>query len=214
MQQNGNPKATNSNFKKRKLKRRIGVEPILSSLPIDNLQTELINAIFSHKTTIVIGETGSGKSTRLPVFIHRYLRDRGGGTVVCTQPRRVAAVTIAQRVAAETGSDVGDVVGYTVRFDDQSSAATRIKYVTDGVLLREAIGDNTLSRYSVVVLDEAHERSISTDILIGILRTLQDQRTNFRVVVMSATLDSQLYSTFFLDSNTVFIPGRQFPVQV
>ena len=126
----------------------------------------------------------------------------------------MAATTLAARVAQEQGSALGGKVGYTVRFDDQSSAETRIKYVTDGILLRECMVDPSLSRYKVIILDEAHERSVNTDILMGLLRLLQERRPELRIIVMSATLDVALFSSFFLDANVVTVPGRQFHVEI
>ena len=134
--------------------------------------------------------------------------------MVCTQPRRVAAVTIAQRVASERGSGLGEEVGYAVRFEDRTSSRTRIKYVTDGLLLREAISDPLLSKYDVVILDESHERSLQTDVLMGLLKLVQEKRPSFRLVVMSATLEVDLFASFFEDSQALHIPGRQFPVQI
>lgn len=166
-----------------------------------------------HKTCIVVGETGSGKSTQLP----QYLAEERGSralSVVCTQPRRVAAITIASRVAAERGCSVGEEVGYAVRFEDKSSAVTRIKYVTDGLLLRETISDPLLSKYDVVILDESHERSLQTDILMGLLKGIQVKRPTFRLVIMSATLEVDLFMNFFDDTHAIHIPGRQFPVQI
>lgn len=165
-----------------------------SNLPIFAQKDELLQRINQNLTTVVVGETGSGKSTQLPQYIADMIKT---GCVVCTQPRRVAAVTIAQRVASERKSELGQEVGYSIRFDDCSNRNTRIKYVTDGVLLREMISDPNLSKYRVVILDEAHERSLQTDILMGLLRNLQDLRSDLRVVVMSATLEIDLFLSFF-----------------
>ena len=165
-------------------------------LPIYLHKDEIVKSIQKFQTTILVGETGTGKSTQLP----QYLADdftQSGKCVVCTQPRRVAAVTIAQKVASEQGCNVGEEVGYSIRFEDKCSARTRIKFVTDGVLLRECMSDPQLSRYSVVILDEAHERSLQTDILMGLLRNLQEQRSDLRIVVMSATLQTELFANFF-----------------
>ena len=183
-----------------------------TSLPIAQKREEILASVRDHKTTVLCGETGSGKSTQLP----QYLLASGNysGAIVCTQPRRVAATTLAARVAQEQGSALGGKVGYTVRFDDQSSAETRIKYVTDGILLRECMVDPSLSRYKVIILDEAHERSVNTDILMGLLRLLQERRPELRIIVMSATLDVALFSSFFLDANVVTVPGRQFHVEI
>jgi len=176
------------------------VAPLLpNDLPIHEHKQLIIDTIKSHRTTILVGETGTGKSTQLP----QYLADAFGGAgskakcVVCTQPRRVAAVTIAQKVAEEQGCAVGERVGYSIRFEDRCSQQTRIKFTTDGVLLRECMSDPLLSKYSVVILDEAHERSLQTDILMGLLRELQEKRSDLRIVVMSATLQTELFENFF-----------------
>ena len=193
----------------------------LPSLPIDSMSKTLIDTIKSHQTTIVVGETGSGKSTRLPQFIFKDLlqisNNRSTSCIVCTQPRRVAAVTIAQRVSQEMNVELGNLVGYTVRFDDKSSIATRIKYVTDGVLLREAMNNSDLEKYSFIILDESHERSLQTDILMGLILGIQERRKStafpLRLIIMSATLDIDLFTSFFKDSGLVKIPGRHYPVE-
>lgn len=149
------------------------------TLPIFSYKDELINCINQYQTTIVIGETGSGKSTQLPQFLSEIYNTN---CVVCTQPRRVAAVTIAERVALERNCRIGNEVGYSIRFDDKTSSLTKIKYVTDGVLLREIMTDPNLSKYSVVILDEAHERSLQTDILMGLLKQLQATKPSLRLV--------------------------------
>lgn len=153
------------------------------TLPIFSYKEELIQCIQQYQTTIVIGETGSGKSTQLPQFLSEISfsnQNPSNNCVVCTQPRRVAAVTIAERVAAERNCRIGTEVGYSIRFDDRSSSITKIKYVTDGVLLREIMTDPNLSKYSVVILDEAHERSLQTDILMGLLKQLQKTKPSLR----------------------------------
>lgn len=184
------------------------------ALPIWRQRSKIVETVRQHPSTILVGETGSGKSTQVPQF----LLDAGFCTpstnssssssspssnpaprkmIACTQPRRVAAVTVAGRVAEEVGCALGQAVGYAVRFDDKTSARTVIKYMTDGVLLREAMADPLLTRYGVVVLDEAHERSLQTDILFGLIRRAQRQRSDLRVVVMSATLDVESFQKFF-----------------
>lgn len=153
-------------------------------LPIVHRRTALVDAIRLNPVTVVVGETGSGKSTQLPQYIYDSLVKGGqyglSGCVVCTQPRRVAAVTIAKRVAAERQCNLGDEVGYSIRFDDNCSSKTKVKFVTDGVLLREGLSDSSLSRYSVVILDEAHERSLQTDILMGLLQQMLVKRNDLR----------------------------------
>eukprot|EP01134_Creolimax_fragrantissima_P005291 CFRG5291T1 len=183
------------------------------SLPIYQAREKLLEEINDSQTVIVVGETGSGKTTQLTQF----LRDAGmdnGKLIACTQPRRVAAVSVAQRVAIESGVKCGAEVGYTVRFDDTTSKATKIKYMTDGMLLREAISDPTLSRYSILLLDEAHERTLQTDILFGIVKGVQKIRSELKVIIMSATLDAAKFSGYFDDCKVLYVQGRQFPVEI
>lgn len=170
--------------------------PSSADLPIHQFKEQIVQSVKAHQTTILVGETGTGKSTQLPQYLAEYFVGEGK-CVVCTQPRRVAAVTIAQKVASEQGCNVGEKVGYSIRFEDKCSNKTRIKFVTDGVLLRECMSDPKLSKYSVVILDEAHERSLQTDILMGLLRNMQEHREDLRIVVMSATLQTELFSNFF-----------------
>lgn len=172
------------------------VTELRKDLPIYLYKDVIVKSIQDFQTTILVGETGTGKSTQLPQYLSDYFT-QSGKCVVCTQPRRVAAVTIAQKVASEQGCNVGEEVGYSIRFEDKCSARTRIKFVTDGVLLRECMSDPQLRKYSVVILDEAHERSLQTDILMGLLRNLQEQRSDLRIVVMSATLQTELFANFF-----------------
>lgn len=183
-------------------------------LPVWSARERLVELVRDNQVLVVIGETGSGKTTQIP----RFLYDAGlakGGAVACTQPRRVAAVTVAQRVADEMGTDLGAKVGYSIRFDDRTSGATRIKYLTDGMLLREALVDPLLQRYKVVVLDEAHERTVATDVLFGLLKAVCRQRpADFRLVVMSATLDAAAFTRYFEGAQAAYVEGRQFPVQV
>lgn len=165
--------------------------------------------------TLVIGETGSGKTTQIAQILLREGVVAEGTAVCVTQPRRVAAVSVAKRVAEEMRVLVGQEVGYTVRFEDKTSRATRVKYVTDGTLLREILEDARLSRYSVVVLDEAHERSLNTDILFGVLKRLVASRgDSFRLVITSATLDVCKFSNYFSNCPVFTVPGRTYPVQI
>lgn len=175
------------------------------NLPVYNFEQQILQSVRDHQVTIIVGETGSGKSTQIPQILLNHgvnRRQVNGetkeGAIVCTQPRRVAAVTIAQKVAEERSSVLGEEVGYSIRFEDRSSASTKIKYVTDGVLLRECMSDPLLSKYSVIILDEAHERSLQTDILMGLIRRMQDgDLRDIRIIVMSATLQIELFSSFF-----------------
>jgi ATP-dependent RNA helicase DHX8/PRP22 len=185
-------------------------------LPIWYARKSLVKLVAKHETLVLVGETGSGKTTQAPQLVQQQLQLPG--IVACTQPRRVAAITVAQRVAAEQGVQVGGKVGYSVRFDDNTSEGTRIKYMTDGMLIREAIIDPKLRSYSVVFVDEAHERTVNTDVLLGLLKRAQRHRHPTRhplkLVIMSATLDQANFLEFFEGSIPAYIEGRQFPVEV
>lgn len=182
-------------------------------MPIFAVRAELVRAVRDHQVVVVVGETGSGKTTQLP----QYLLDEGlaaHGLVGCTQPRRVAAMSVAKRVAQERGGALGDEVGYAIRFEDCTSRATRIKYLTDGVLLRESLRSADLEEYAAVVMDEAHERSLHTDVLFGLLREVCGRRSDLKLVVTSATLDAGKFSAFFGGAPVFRVPGRTFPVEV
>ncbi|KAI0221378.1 Salivary acidic proline-rich phosphoprotein 1/2, partial [Massospora cicadina] len=169
----------------------------------------------SNQVTIVISETGSGKSTQIPQYLLEdgFLDTKGGGVVI-TQPRKVACLSLAERVAAEVGCKVGGRVGYSVRFDDRSSSSTIIKYATDGMVLRELISDPKLSKYKYIILDEAHERTLRNDILLGHVKSILKARPDCRLIVMSATLDSQRFSEFFDNAPVIKVAGRGHPVAI
>ncbi|GBF98616.1 pre-mRNA-splicing factor ATP-dependent RNA helicase-like [Raphidocelis subcapitata] len=183
-------------------------------LPIRQYGDEIARAVAANDVVVVIGETGSGKTTQLS----QILLEAGfasEGIIGVTQPRRVAAVTVARRVAEERGAQVGGEVGYAVRFEDRSCPSTRIKYLTDGTLMRECLEDPMLSKYQVVILDEAHERSLNTDILFGLLKNLAGVREKpLKLVVTSATLDGDKFSSYFNDCPVFNVPGRCFPVDI
>ncbi|CAG8529043.1 21107_t:CDS:10, partial [Racocetra persica] len=188
-------------------------------LPIWRERKKSVQAVKENETIVVMGEMGCGKSTQIPQF----LLDAGllsDGAIALTQPRRVAAISLAKRVANEVGTKLGHRVGYSVRFDDTSSRATVIKYLTDGMLLRELLSDPLLLKYCVIILDEAHERTMRTDILFGMVKRVQDARKNdkscspLKVIIMSATLNSQKFANYFNTTTILQIPGRQFPVSV
>ncbi|CAG9861883.1 unnamed protein product [Phyllotreta striolata] len=183
------------------------------SLPIYKLKEELRKAVTENQILIVIGETGSGKTTQ----ITQYLAEAGftaRGKIGCTQPRRVAAMSVAKRVAEEFGCRLGQEVGYTIRFEDCTSPETMIKYMTDGMLLRECLMDLDLKQYSVIMLDEAHERTIHTDVLFGLLKQAVMKRDELKLIVTSATLDAVKFSQYFFKAPIFTIPGRTFPVEV
>ncbi|XP_053672497.1 ATP-dependent RNA helicase DHX8 [Anopheles nili] len=183
------------------------------SLPIYKLRDDLIKAVTDNQILIVIGETGSGKTTQ----ITQYLAESGfiaRGKIGCTQPRRVAAMSVAKRVAEEYGCRLGQEVGYTIRFEDCTSQETVIKYMTDGMLLRECLVDFDLKSYSVIMLDEAHERTIHTDVLFGLLKQAVQKRPELKLIVTSATLDAVKFSQYFFEAPIFTIPGRTFPVEI
>ncbi|XP_044754578.1 ATP-dependent RNA helicase DHX8 isoform X2 [Coccinella septempunctata] len=183
------------------------------SLPIYKLKDELRKAVNDNQILIVIGETGSGKTTQ----ITQYLAEAGltaRGKIGCTQPRRVAAMSVAKRVSEEFGCRLGQEVGYTIRFEDCTSPETLIKYMTDGMLLRECLMDLDLKSYSVIMLDEAHERTIHTDVLFGLLKQAVTKRPELKLIVTSATLDAVKFSQYFFEAPIFTIPGRTFPVEV
>ncbi|KAK9901246.1 hypothetical protein WJX75_002237 [Coccomyxa subellipsoidea] len=172
-------------------------------LPVFQHRREVLYLVEHHATVIIVGETGSGKTTQIP----QYLLEAGwcshGRMVACTQPRRVAAMTVAARVAEETGSLLGQAVGYGIRFEDVSTPGmTQIRFCTDGVLLQEMLQDPLLTAYSVIMVDEAHERSLATDTLLGLLKKVQRRRPDLHVIVASATLEAERVAAFF-DASTV-----------
>ncbi len=170
------------------------------SLPIYKHKRQILYAIEHYSIIIIVGETGSGKSTQLPQYLFENGWCQHGHSIVCTQPRRIAAQTISQRVASEIGCKLGQIVGYKVRFDDVTTpSVTCIKYVTDGTLLREAtLDDPLLSKYSVIMIDEAHERNVNTDVLLGIVKKIRRKRKDLRVVICSATIDAEKFLDFFI----------------
>ncbi|EED95910.1 ATP dependent RNA helicase [Thalassiosira pseudonana CCMP1335] len=183
------------------------------SLPIYRLKPELMRAMSENQVLVVIGETGSGKTTQMTQYMHE-LGITKNGMIGCTQPRRVAAVSVAKRVSEEFGCTLGEEVGYSIRFDDATSKETIIKYMTDGMLMREYLADNDLKRYGALMLDEAHERTIHTDVLFGLLKDLMRRRPDMKLIVTSATLDAEKFSSYFFECPIFTIPGRTFPVEI
>ncbi|XP_042561269.1 probable ATP-dependent RNA helicase DHX35, partial [Clupea harengus] len=175
----------------------LSIEKQRQNLPVFKHRNNILYLLESYQTVIIVGETGCGKSTQIP----QYLLEAGWaaeGKVIGVKPRRVAATSVANRVAEERGALLGHEVGYTIRFDDCSDPnATRIKFLTDGMLVREMMADPLLKKYSVLMLDEAHERTLYTDIAIGLLKKIQKKRRDLRVIVASATLDAKKFQEFF-----------------
>ncbi|KAI4139736.1 MAG: hypothetical protein L6R39_006146 [Caloplaca ligustica] len=183
------------------------------SLPVFKFRKQLLAAVKENQLMIVVGDTGSGKTTQLT----QYLAEGGfanTGMIGCTQPRRVAAMSVAKRVAEEVGCKLGQEVGYTIRFEDCTSPETKIKYMTDGMLQREVLLDPNLNKYSVIMLDEAHERTIATDVLFGLLKKTLKRRPDLKVIVTSATLDADKFSEYFNKCPIFTIPGRTYPVEI
>ncbi|TMW58519.1 hypothetical protein Poli38472_010078 [Pythium oligandrum] len=209
-------------------------------LPVFAHRREILYAVESYATTILVGATGSGKTTQVPQYLMEagwaQKRRNGDGTprmIACTQPRRIAAITIAERVAKEVGTPLGKEVGYAVRFDEKwDPETTQLKFCTDGMLLRETMLDPLLSRYSVIMLDEAHERNLETDLLLGLIKKIQRKRPELRVIIASATLQVDTFTRFFRskkrklpeektekaasigDVIAVSVEGRQYPVDI
>lgn len=181
-------------------------------LPVFAVREELLQVIRENSVVIIVGETGSGKTTQLTQYLHEEGFSRLG-MIGCTQPRRVAAMSVAKRVSDEMHTKLGDEVGYAIRFEDCSSPNTVIKYMTDGILLREGLREPDLDNYCAIIMDEAHERSLSTDMLFGLLREVVARRSDLKLIVTSATMDSTKFSAFFGNVPTFTIPGRTFPVE-
>ncbi|XP_014117674.1 PREDICTED: putative pre-mRNA-splicing factor ATP-dependent RNA helicase DHX16 [Pseudopodoces humilis] len=184
------------------------------SLPIFPFRQELLAAVAQHQILVIEGETGSGKTTQIPQYLHEEGYTRGGMKIGVTQPRRVAAMSVAARVAVEMGTKLGNEVGYSIRFEDCTSERTVLKYMTDGMLLREFLTEPDLASYSVIMVDEAHERTLHTDVLFGLIKDIARFRPRLKVLVASATLDTERFSAFFEHAPVFRIPGRRFPVDI
>ena len=183
-------------------------------LPVWQQRDEFFEMLKKNQTIVLVGETGSGKTTQIPSMMIEAGLSRGRKLVACTQPRRVAAMSVSKRVSEEMDVELGEEVGYTIRFEDMTGTKTILKYMTDGMLLREAMADPMLERYSAVILDEAHERTLSTDILFGLIKEVAVQRPDLKMVVMSATLDAGKFQSYFDSAPLMKVPGRLHPVEI
>ncbi|AGO12697.1 AaceriADR224Wp [[Ashbya] aceris (nom. inval.)] len=184
------------------------------TLPVFEVKSQLLQVIRDNQVTVIIGETGSGKTTQLAQYLYEDGFCRLGKQIGITQPRRVAAMSVAERVAVEMGVELGKEVGYAIRFEDKTSADTRLKFMTDGILLRETLLDDILEKYGCIIMDEAHERSLNTDVLLGFFKNLLTKRRNLKLIITSATMNAAKFSQFFGDAPQFTIPGRTFPVQI
>ncbi|TFK20008.1 P-loop containing nucleoside triphosphate hydrolase protein [Coprinopsis marcescibilis] len=190
------------------------IEETRKSLPIYAYKEQLIEAVKQHQVLIVVAETGSGKTTQLPQYLHEAGYTNNGQKIGCTQPRRVAAMSVAARVAEEMETKVGYEVGYSIRFEDCTSDKTVVKYMTDGMLLREFLTEPDLAGYSCLIIDEAHERTLSTDILFALVKDIARFRPELRLLISSATMDAEKFSEYFDDAPTFYVPGRMYPVDI
>lgn len=185
------------------------------ALPIHAYKQQIMRLFATHKVLLIIGETGSGKSTQVAQYLldNPFLKLKK--PIAVTQPRRVAAISLARRVAYERNAAIGSEIGYSVRFDSKTSPETRVKFVTDGMLIREALLDPSLSAYSCVIIDEAHERSVNTDILLGLLKeNILKQGGKLKVIVMSATLEAEKFTSFFQGPEVLQVSGRLHNVEI
>ncbi|KAK8086573.1 pre-mRNA-splicing factor ATP-dependent RNA helicase prp43 [Apiospora phragmitis] len=184
-------------------------------LPVHKQRKEFLEMYHKSQILVFVGETGSGKTTQIPQYVlYDELPQLNNKLVACTQPRRVAAMSVAQRVADELDVTLGEEVGYSIRFEDKTGPKTVLKYMTDGMLLREAMHDHMMSRYSCIILDEAHERTLATDILMALLKQLAQRRSDLKIIVMSATLDAQKFQKYFYEAPLLAVPGRTHPVEI
>ncbi|RSL42696.1 Pre-mRNA-splicing factor ATP-dependent RNA helicase-like protein cdc28 [Fusarium sp. AF-6] len=195
-------------------KKALTIQETRKSLPIYQYRDEFLAALEQYQVLVIVGETGSGKTTQLPQYLHEAGYTKNGMKVGCTQPRRVAAMSVAARVADEVGVKVGNEVGYTIRFEDCTSDKTVLKYMTDGMLLREFMTEPDLGGYSALMIDEAHERTVHTDILLALVKDLSRERPDLKLLISSATMNAEKFAQYFDDAPIFNIPGRRYPVDI
>jgi pre-mRNA-splicing factor ATP-dependent RNA helicase DHX15/PRP43 len=184
-------------------------------LPVQKQRAEFLEMYHKTQILVFVGETGSGKTTQIPQYVlYDELPHLNRKLIACTQPRRVAAMSVAQRVADELDVKLGEEVGYSIRFENKTGPKTMLKYMTDGQLLREAMHDHDMSRYSCIIIDEAHERTLATDILMALLKQISERRSDLKIIIMSATLDAQKFQKYFNNAPLLAVPGRTHPVEI
>jgi len=183
------------------------------SLPVYLYKAPLLEAVRDYQVLIIVGETGSGKTTQIPQYLHEVGYSKIG-KIGCTQPRRVAAMSVAARVAKEYGCKIGHEVGYNIRFEDCTTDRTIIEYMTDGMLLRSFLHEPDMASYSVMMVDEAHERTLHTDVLFGLVKDVARFRQDLKLIISSATLDAEKFSEYFDNAPIFNVPGRRYPVSI
>ena len=197
------------------LKQRLSIKPYINypDLPVSDKKDDIKSLIEKHQVVIIAGETGSGKTTQIPKMCLELGRGREG-MIAHTQPRRLAARSVANRIADELQTEIGSTVGFKVRFTDQVSDTSLVKLLTDGMLLAEMQQDRFLNQYDTIIIDEAHERSLNIDFLLGYLKRILPKRPDLKVIITSATIDPQRFSKHFNDAPVVEVSGRSFPVEI
>ena len=217
------PLDVSTGIKKRKITERVKTPYELElekiqldrqSLPVYQYKDDLLAAIRDNQVLIIQGETGSGKTTQIPQYLNEIGYTRNNKKIAITQPRRVAAMSVAARVAYEMNVKCGHDVGYSIRFEDCTSIQTKIKYMTDGVFLRELLTDPNLSNYSVIMIDEAHERTLYTDVIFGLIKDLAKYRKDIKILISSATLEGEKFKEYFEEAPLFKIPGRRYHVDI
>lgn len=187
------------------------------TLPIFTKESEIITSVQKNIITIISGDTGCGKTTQVPQMLLKSLKPLKG-LIGITQPRRISAISVAERVAEEMNVQIGNLVGYDVRFEERLSEKTKIKFMTEGILLKEFISDRSLSRYSVLIVDEAHERGLNSDIILGLLKIVSGRKKKLKIVIMSATLETDKFLRFFkgegIGVSLIEVEGRFFPIEI
>ncbi|KAJ2064974.1 hypothetical protein GGI17_000575 [Coemansia sp. S146] len=195
-------------------RQRRTIKEVRESLPVYKYREDLLAAIEQFQILIIVGETGSGKTTQITQYLREAGYTKNNKRVACTQPRRVAAMSVAARVAEEVGTKLGREIGYAIRFEDCTSDKTEIVYMTDGLLFREFMTEPDLNGYSVIMIDESHERTLHTDILFALVKDIARFRPDLKLLISSATMDAQKFSEYFDDAPIFKIPGRPFPVDI
>ncbi|MFW6368278.1 MAG: DEAD/DEAH box helicase, partial [Spirochaetota bacterium] len=183
------------------------------SLPVYNQRSRILSALVDNQVIVVESPTGSGKTTQIPLILHEAgYTERG--IVGVTQPRRIAAVSVCEYIAKQTDTMISELAGYKMRFEDATSPQTRLKIMTDGILLQELKHDEHLSQYTVIMVDEAHERSLNIDFILGLLKRVLKERPDFRVIVSSATIKAETFSDYFDECPVVRIESPMYPVEI